>query len=182
MLGLGYVGSTTAARLLKDGHEVVGIDVSPDKLDSIGRGKSPVVEPGVDELLAEGFAAGRLQAGPRLDPWLDQLDLAMVCVGTPSRADGKLELTHLLEVSRQLATFLRGLIPQGADQVFQAGSVQDQGYEGVPVRRVSTIAGQQMVTELTSVARQTFPDSAFEVPAGFTKRNNPLAGRGRGRR
>jgi hypothetical protein len=85
------------------------------------------------------------------------------------------------EVSRQLAAFLRGLIPQGADQVFQAGSAQEQGYEGVPVRRVSTIAGQQMVTELTSVARQTFPDSAFEVPAGFTKRANPLAGRGRGR-
>ncbi|HMR32328.1 MAG TPA: nucleotide sugar dehydrogenase [Geminicoccaceae bacterium] len=102
MLGLGYVGTTTAACLLKDGHHVVGVDVSPDKLDSIGRGRSPVVEPGVDDLLAEGFAAGRLQAGPRLDPWLDRLDLAMVCVGTPSRADGKLELTHLLEVSRQL--------------------------------------------------------------------------------
>ena len=63
MLGLGYVGTTTAACLLKDGHEVVGIDVNPDKLDSIGRGRSPVVEPGVDELLAAGLrrrpAAGR---------------------------------------------------------------------------------------------------------------------------
>ena len=64
--GLGYVGTTTAACLLKDGHEVVGVDVSQDKLDSIGRGRSPVVEPGVDELLAEGFAAGRLQAGAAL--------------------------------------------------------------------------------------------------------------------
>jgi GDP-mannose 6-dehydrogenase len=102
MLGLGYVGTTAAACLLKDGHEVVGIDVNPDKLDSLGRGRSPVVEPGLDELLGQGLAAGRLQAGPRLDPWLDGLDLAMVCVGTPSRADGRLELTHLLEVSRQL--------------------------------------------------------------------------------
>ena len=102
MFGLGYVGSTNAACLLRDGHEVVGIDVSPDKLDSFARGRSPVVEPGVDGLLAQGLAAGRLQAGPRLDPWLDRLDLAMVCVGTPSRADGKLELTHLLEVARQL--------------------------------------------------------------------------------
>jgi hypothetical protein len=86
------------------------------------------------------------------------------------------------EVSRQLAAFMRGLIPQGADQLFQAGRVQEQGYEGVPVRRVTTIAGQQITTELTSVARQTFPDSAFAVPDGFTKTANPFArGRGRGR-
>jgi hypothetical protein len=84
------------------------------------------------------------------------------------------------EVSRQLAAFMRGLIPQGADQVFQAGRAQEQGYEGVPVRRVTTIAGQQITTELTSVARQTFPDSAFAVPDGFTKTANPFA-RGRGR-
>jgi GDP-mannose 6-dehydrogenase len=102
MFGLGYVGTTTAACLLNDGHEVVGIDVNPEKLDAVGRGRSPVVEPGVGEFLAAGYAAGRLQAAPRLDPWLDKLDLAMICVGTPSRADGKLELTHLLEVARQL--------------------------------------------------------------------------------
>jgi hypothetical protein len=85
------------------------------------------------------------------------------------------------EVSRQLAAFMRGLIPQGADQVFQSGRAQEQGYDGVPVRRVTTIAGRQMITELTSVARQTFPDSAFAVPSGFTKTASPLGAMGRGR-
>jgi len=86
------------------------------------------------------------------------------------------------EVSRQLAAFMRGLIPQGADQVFQSGRAQEQGYEGVPVRRVTTIAGREIVTELTSVARQTFPDASFAVPDGFTKTAAPFeAGRGRGR-
>ena len=85
------------------------------------------------------------------------------------------------EVSRQLAAFMRGLIPQGADQVFQAGRVQDQGYEGVPVRRVTTIAGREVVTELTSVARQTFPDSLFAIPDGFTKTQGGLGALGRGR-
>jgi hypothetical protein len=84
------------------------------------------------------------------------------------------------EVSQQLAAFMRGLIPQGADQVFQAGRVQEQGYEGVPVRRVTTIAGREMVTELTSVARQTFPESLFAIPDGFTKTAGGF-GRGRGR-
>jgi len=102
MFGLGYVGTTTAACLLKDGHEVIGIDVNPEKLDTIGRGRSPVVEPGVEALLTAGFQAGRLRSAQRIDPWLDELDLAMICVGTPSRADGRLELTHLLEVARQL--------------------------------------------------------------------------------
>ena len=85
------------------------------------------------------------------------------------------------EVSGQLATFMRGLIPQGADQVFQTGRVQEQGYEGVPVRRVTTIAGREVVTELTSVARQTFPDSVFAIPDGFTKTQGGPLGRGRGR-
>jgi len=85
------------------------------------------------------------------------------------------------EVSRQLAEFMRGLIPQGADQVFQAGRAAEQGYEGVPVRRVTTIAGREVVTEITSVARQTFPDSAFAVPDGFAKTQGGLGALGRGR-
>lgn len=102
ILGLGYVGTTTAACLLKDGHHVYGIDINPAKVQAIGAGRSPVVEPGVEGLLAAGLAAGRLASGSSLSPWLDSLDLVMICVGTPSRADGKLEMVHLLEVTRQL--------------------------------------------------------------------------------
>jgi hypothetical protein len=78
------------------------------------------------------------------------------------------------EVSRQLATFLRGLIPQGADALFQAGKVEEQGYSGVPVRQVMNVAGREIVTELTDVTRQTFPDSLFEVPAGLQKQASPF--------
>lgn len=85
------------------------------------------------------------------------------------------------EVSRQLAAFMRGLIPQGADQLFQAGRAQEQGFDGVPVRRVTTIAGREVVTELTSVARQNFPDSLFAIPDGFTKTERGLGALGRGR-
>lgn len=85
------------------------------------------------------------------------------------------------EVSRQLAEFLRGLLPQGADQLFQVGNASQQGFSGVPVRRVATVAGREMVTELTNVARQTFPDSLFAIPDGFTQQASPLSGLGRGR-
>lgn len=102
IMGLGYVGATTAACLLKAGHHVYGIDINPEKVAMVGTGRSPVVEPMVEELLASGLAAGRLSSGPSLAPWLDLLDLVMICVGTPSRADGKLDMAHLLEVTRQL--------------------------------------------------------------------------------
>lgn len=105
-MGLGYVGTTTAACLLKDGHHVYGVDINPAKAELIGAGRSPVVEPGVEELLQAGLAAGRLASGPSLEPWLERLDLVMVCVGTPSRADGKLDMVHLLEVTRQLGRLL----------------------------------------------------------------------------
>lgn len=106
-MGLGYVGTTTAACLLNDGHHVYGVDVNPAKVEAIGAGRSPVVEPGVVELLAAGLAAGRLKSGVAITPWLDTLDVVMICVGTPSRADGKLEMVHLLEVARQLGQALR---------------------------------------------------------------------------
>jgi hypothetical protein len=85
------------------------------------------------------------------------------------------------DVSRQLAAFLRGLLPQGADHVFQAGRLEEQGFNGVPVRSVTSIAGREIVTELTDVKRQTFADTDFQVPAGFTRQAMPLGGRGRGR-
>ena len=84
------------------------------------------------------------------------------------------------EVTRQLAEFLRGLIPGAADQLFQVGSTQ-QGFSGVPVRRVSSAGGQQTTSELTAVSRETFPDSLFAVPEGFTQTASPFGGRGRGR-
>ena len=113
ILGLGYVGTTTAACLLKDGHRVVGVDVNPEKVAAIGEGRSPVVEPGVAELLAAGAREGRLSSTADIGPHLDRLDMVLICVGTPSRADGKLEMTHLLEVTRQLGRGLRERAPTG---------------------------------------------------------------------
>lgn len=84
------------------------------------------------------------------------------------------------DVTRQLAAFFQKIMPQNADRVFSIGRLEDQGFSGVPVRRVSFAGGQQQsVTELTEVTRQTFTDAVFAVPAGFQKRPSPLTGRGR---
>ncbi len=107
VLGLGYVGTTTAACLSRSGHRVLGIDINPEKVALVGAGRSPVVEPGVDELLAAGVAEGRVRSAGGLDGDLDVLDVAIVCVGTPPRSDGKLDLAHLLDCTRQLGHAIR---------------------------------------------------------------------------
>ena len=107
ILGLGYVGTTTAACLAKDGHHVLGLDINAEKVAAIGAGRSPVVEPMVEEFLTRGVAEGRVRSAAALDGMLDQLDMVIICVGTPSRADGKLDLTHLLESTRQLGQALQ---------------------------------------------------------------------------
>jgi hypothetical protein len=82
------------------------------------------------------------------------------------------------QVSKQLVDFFRKLVPQGADRMFAIGS-EDQGFSGVPVRRISFTNGQQQsVSEISQVSRQNFPASTFEVPAGYQKEN---FGAGRGR-
>ena len=129
ILGLGYVGTTTAACLAKIGHHVLGVDINPEKVGAIGSGRSPVVEPQVEELLALGHRAGRVTSSTSLEPWLDGLDLTIVCVGTPSRADGKLDLTNLLEVTRQLGPIAQGALCRGAapSRVPQHRATRDHG-------------------------------------------------------
>ena len=107
ILGLGYVGTTTAACLARDGHHVLGVDINAEKVAAIGAGRSPVVEPMVEELLGQGVAEGRVRSAASLQGELDRTDMVIICVGTPSRADGKLDLSHLLESTRQLGQAVR---------------------------------------------------------------------------
>jgi GDP-mannose 6-dehydrogenase len=95
VFGLGYVGTVTAAGLASQGHEVWGIDVDPVKVDIIRSGHSPVVEPGIDELVAT--AAGRGDLSATTDPAvaLNRADVTLLCVGTPSMPQGGTDLTYL---------------------------------------------------------------------------------------
>lgn len=106
VFGLGYVGSVSAAAFAADGHHVIGVDVHPDKVDAINQGRSPIVEPGLDALLAEGVASGRLRATTSTAEAIDNTDLSLVCVGTPSRKNGSLDLTYLTRVCEQIGDVL----------------------------------------------------------------------------
>src|SRR5688572_13149949 len=107
VFGLGYVGSVSAASFAADGHDVVGIDVNPDKVAAINEGRSPIVEPGLGELLQQGVREKRLRATTSTADAVNSTDLSLVCVGTPSRRNGSLDLTYLARVCEDIGTVLR---------------------------------------------------------------------------
>ena len=107
VFGLGYVGCVSAAAFAGDGHEVVGVDVIREKVDAINAGRSPIVEPGLDELLQEGVASGRLRATTSTEDAVHATDLSLICVGTPSRKNGSLDLTYLTRVCEEIGQVLR---------------------------------------------------------------------------
>jgi len=107
VFGLGYVGSVSAASLAADGHDVVGVDVNPDKVATVNSGRSPIVEPGLDTLLESGVDARRLRATTSTAEAVAGSDLSLICVGTPSRKNGSLDLKYLIRVCEQIGDALK---------------------------------------------------------------------------
>lgn len=107
VFGLGYVGSVCSASLAADGHEVVGVDVNADKVATVNAGRSPIVEPGLGDLIARAVDKGRLRATTDPAEGVRSTNVSLVCVGTPSRRNGSLDLTYLERVCHQIGAALR---------------------------------------------------------------------------
>jgi GDP-mannose 6-dehydrogenase len=107
VFGLGYVGAVTAGCLANDGHEVIGVDPLSTKVDLINCGKSPIIEQDIREIVAATVKAGRLRA--TLDPIeaIRETELSFVCVGTPSQANGNLDLRYIRRICEQIGHVLQ---------------------------------------------------------------------------
>ncbi|PYM75748.1 MAG: GDP-mannose dehydrogenase [Candidatus Rokuibacteriota bacterium] len=106
IFGLGYVGSVTAACLAETGHEVWGVDVSADKVAMVNAGKSPVIEPRVEEMMSRAIQRGMLRATTDPRAAVAATELTLVCVGTPSLPNGSTDLSAMLDVSGQIGAAL----------------------------------------------------------------------------
>jgi GDP-mannose 6-dehydrogenase len=107
IFGLGYVGTVTAACLAHRGSRVIGVDLSPSKVEALEGGKSPIVEPGVADLIAESQKACRLHATTHSEKAVLETEVSFLCVGTPSMRNGKLDLGHIGPVCHEIGQALR---------------------------------------------------------------------------
>ena len=107
VFGLGYVGCVSAACLTKDGHQVVGVDISEHKVQLVAGGRSPVIEPKLDKLLQTGVKSGNLRAIRDGKTAVMESDVSVICVGTPSNGNGSLDLKFVEQVCREIGTALK---------------------------------------------------------------------------
>ena len=107
IFGLGYVGTVSAGCLAQNGHQVIGIDPVRTKIDLINSGRSPIIEAEIGEIIAEAVRSGRLRATDNQDEAINQTEISFVCVGTPSQANGNLDLTYIRRVCELIGKVLK---------------------------------------------------------------------------
>src|SRR5258708_6046619 len=111
VIGLGYVGTVTAACVAANGHDVWGVDVDAAKVDEIRAGRSPVAEPGLDALVARAVTDGTLHATTSCVDAFDGTDVSLVCVGTPSTERGGTDLSYVRRAVDSIVAALRTVKP-----------------------------------------------------------------------
>ena len=107
VFGLGYVGAVSCGCLAALGHDVIGVDIIEDKVRRIATGQSPIIEEGIDEILAQAVADSKLQATTDVAEAVYASDVGLVCVGTPSTPKGGVETLYLERVCRQIGAAVR---------------------------------------------------------------------------
>ena len=107
IFGLGYVGCVSAGCFAKNGHDVVGVDISPAKREILMEGRSPVVEKDLDDVIAEAVRSGRLRAAGSADEAIAATEVSLICVGTPSRPNASLNLDYVARVCEEIGAALR---------------------------------------------------------------------------
>ena len=102
IFGLGYVGAVSLACLSRDGHQVTGVDIDRSKLDLIAQGKTPVVEEGMVDLMRDVARSGRVNVTTDTEQAVANTELSLVCVGTPSAANGSQDQGAILRLAESL--------------------------------------------------------------------------------
>lgn len=111
IFGLGYVGCVSIGCLSKNGHQVIGVDISSFKVDLINSGKATILEKDIDTLIKDGFESGNISATTCVEDAINNTDLSIICVGTPSSNNGHLNLSYIYKTAEQIGKALQDKDP-----------------------------------------------------------------------
>ena len=187
VFGLGYVGCVSAACFAKQGHTVVGVDVSRAKVDMLNAGKSTILEVGIGELVAEMVSAGRLRATTDVADAVRSSEISLICVGTPSRTNGSIDLQYIEWVCTEIGETLRSI--DRWHTIVIRSTVLPGTMDGVVIPALERASGKKFGQDFGAVgtgidhlksARDVFAednvdmleidgDAHFLTPAGFTE-------------
>lgn len=141
VLGIGYVGAVSCGCLSAFGHEIVGVDVAPEKVAMLAGGQSPIVEDEIDRLIAEGVGNGRLRATTSIADAVANTEVSFISVGTPSGPDGSVSLRAVDEVVASIGWELRG--KPGAHTVVMRSTVPPGTAEGRVIPMLEQFSGKR---------------------------------------
>ena len=141
VLGIGYVGAVSCGCLSAFGHDIVGVDVAPEKVAMLARGQSPIVEDEIDRLIAEGVGSGRLRATTSIADAVANTEVSFISVGTPSGPDGSVSLRAVDEVVASIGRELRG--KPGAHTVVMRSTVPPGTAEGRVIPMLEQASGKR---------------------------------------
>jgi GDP-mannose 6-dehydrogenase len=154
IFGLGYVGSVMAACFAHKGNRVIGVDVNPAKVEMLNAGRSPIIEARIDELVSEGHQSCRLHATMDVSSAVQETEISFVCVGTPSQRNGKLDVTHIADVSRELGQALRR--KDGYHWIVVRSTILPGTTESVVIPALQTASGKRAGDDFAVVYNPEF--------------------------
>lgn len=166
VVGNGYVGTVVAACFARIGHEVVGLEVDKGKLDRLRRGQATFFEAGLEDLLGEGLASGRLRFTADPTEAVGGSDAVFLCVGTPPGAGGRPDMAATLEAATAVGGALRGqqvvvtksTVPIGSGR-WLASVVEDALWaHGRPDSTFSVVSNPEFLRQGTAIADFLHPD------------------------
>ena len=153
VFGLGYVGCVGIACLAKLGHKMIGCDVEPTKVSRIAKGLPTIVEKDIEELMHDGFSAGRITATVSVEEAVLNSDISFLCVGTPNAPDGRLDTSYLIQAATNIAQVLQ---KKNSFHIIIIRSTVPPGTNALISSRVESVSGKRVNEDFAVVSNPEF--------------------------
>ncbi|MHB0804064.1 UDP-glucose dehydrogenase family protein [Stutzerimonas nitrititolerans] len=165
VVGSGYVGLVTGACIAEMGNTVYCVDVDKEKIANLKQGILPIYEPGLETIVSENHASGRLHFTTSLSEAVEQAEVFFIAVGTPPGEDGSADLRYVLEVARQIGDHLtspaivvnKSTVPVGTADLVRAAVAERLEARGVDVE-FSVVSNPEFLKEGAAVNDFMHPD------------------------